>query len=86
MSPPSFNPHSTDAMFATILAEMQTLTGKVEKTLDLCERNDARVLILEQSAIASKGRIAGAIGAMSLVVGVLGWVVKEGLHKLFSST
>lgn len=84
MSPPTFNPQSTDAMFATILAEVRQIKVDQKETLEICQRNEARVRALEETAIASKGKIIGAVAVLSLLAGALGGAVKSGVAKAFS--
>jgi len=80
---PDVNLKSVDAMFATVLAELSQVKKLAQETRDLCVTNERRVLALEQAALTGKSRIAGAVAALSLVVGTLGWAVKEGIHRLF---
>ena len=77
------NLQSVDAMFATLLNELKQLKTMVRETRDLVERNEQRVLQLEQESVTFKARIGGAVAVVSLAVGVIGFVIQTGLHKLF---
>jgi len=80
----NFNPTSTDAMFATILTEIKTVKEDQKETLAICQRNETRVRSLEEAAIASKGKILGAVTVLSLVAGALGASAKSSITKFFA--
>jgi len=77
------NLQSVDAMFATLLNETMQIKTMIRETRDMTERNERRVAALEQESIAFKSRMGGAIAAVSLLVGVVGFIVQVGLHKVF---
>lgn len=83
-STPTFNPQSTDAMFATILTEIKTVKDAQKETLAICQRNETRVRTLEEAAIANRGKVLGAVTVLSLLAGALGGVMKSGVAKLFT--
>lgn len=77
--------NSVDAMFARILAETQALREIAEETRDSVSINSRRLDALEHEAAQNKSRIAGAVAALSFVVGAIGFVIHNGLEKLFRS-
>jgi len=81
----SYNPQSTDAMFATIINEVKQIREIQHETLAICQRNETRVRALEEAAIASKGKVIGAVAVLSLLAGALGGAIKSGLTKFFAT-
>lgn len=77
------NLQSVDAMFATLLHEIAQVKTMMRETRDLVETNERRVAHLEQESAAFKARLGGAVAVVSLAVGVVGFVIQTGLHKLF---
>jgi len=80
---PSVNLHSVDAMFATLLNETMQIKTMMRETRDIVERNERRVAVLEQESATFKARLGGAVAVMSFIVGVVGFAIQTGLHKLF---
>lgn len=83
MSHESVNLQSVDAMFATLLNETMQIKTMMRETRDLVERNERRVAALEREGEALKARLGGAIAVVSLMVGIIGFAIQTGLHKLF---
>lgn len=77
------NLQSVDAMFATLLQETIQIKTMMRETRDLVETNERRVAQLERESSAFKARLGGAIAVVSLAVGIIGFIVQTGLHKLF---
>lgn len=77
------NLQSVDAMFATLLHEIAQVKTMMRETRDLVETNERRVAHLEKESAAFKARLGGAVAVVSLAVGVVGFVIQTGLHKLF---
>ena len=85
MSHENVNIQSVDAMFATLLNEVMQIKTMTRETRDIVERNERRVSTLEQDSAAFKARMGGAVAVISLLVGVIGFAVQTGLHKIFFS-
>lgn len=83
MSHENVNLQSVDAMFATLLNETMQIKTMMRETRDLVERNERRVAALERENEAFKAKLGGAVAVVSLLVGVIGFAVQTGLHKLF---
>ena len=83
MSHENVNLQSVDAMFATLLNETMQIKTMMRETRDLVERNERRVAALEREGEALKARLGGAIAVVSLMVGIIGFAIQTGLHKLF---
>lgn len=77
------NLQSVDAMFATLLNETMQIKTMMRETRDLVERNERRVAALEREGEALKARLGGALAVVSLAVGIIGFAIQTGLHKLF---
>ena len=71
-------------MFATLLNETMQIKTMMRETRDIVERNERRVAALERESEAFKSRIGGAVAVVSLVVGVIGFAVQTGLHKILT--
>lgn len=81
--PRNVNLQSVDAMFATLLNETMQIKTMMRETRDIVERNERRVSALEQESAMFKSRVGGAVAVVSLIVGVIGFAVQTGLHKVF---
>lgn len=82
---PTVNLQSVDAMFARILIETKQLKALAEETRDAVATNSKRIDDLEGAQTVSKSRIAGAVAALSFVVGAIGFAVQHGLGRFFRS-
>jgi hypothetical protein len=70
----NFNPHSHNAMFATILAEIKGQKDVMDKVLVQTQLTNGRVTKLEKVNVYRAGWIAG-VGALGGLVGsVLGFL------------
>jgi len=78
-----FNHKSTDAMFATILAKLESIENVTFDTQELAHKNRGRIDVIERSALVSTSRVAGAVAALSALVGALGFAVQKGLFHVF---
>jgi hypothetical protein len=85
MTEHTVNLMSVDAMFAKILIEIAQIKENGERTLLLVEQHDARITTLEGDSQMSKSRIAGAVAALSFVVGAVGYAVHHGIDRFFRS-
>lgn len=77
------NLQSVDAMFATVIHELSQIKTMMRETRDLVETNERRVAALEKESAAFRAKLGGAVAVVSLAVGVVGFIVQTGLHKLF---
>lgn len=66
MPPSDFNSHSTDAMFATLIAEIKTVRESQQRTEGALESFAQRVLSLEREKWYQRGVVAAiSIGAVA---------------------
>lgn len=83
MSDKDFNPRSTDAMFATILLRLDQQDQVLKNIQAIQTENRKDIDDLKGVYETTKSKISGAVAIISLVVGIAGWGISQGLHKLF---
>lgn len=83
MSDKDFNPRSTDAMFATILLRMDQQDAVLKEIRSAQKSDRADIDELKGVYETSKSRLAGAVAVISFIVGIAGWGISQGFHKLF---
>jgi len=68
---PNFNPKSNDAVFATILARLESQDKSLAKILEQTTLTNGRVTKLEAYKFKATGYVAGCVGVIVVVFEVL---------------
>lgn len=83
MSDKDFNPRSTDAMFAVILLRMDQQDELLKQIREAQKEDRKDIDELKGIYETSKAKIAGGVAVISFIVGLAGWMVSQGFHKIF---
>lgn len=94
MSTQEFNPHSVNAMFATLIERMNqdkedraTFRLEIKEELGAIKeqttRTNGRVTKLEQFKQSVTVRVATVTAVVGGIGGVISWAVSLGLHRVF---
>ena len=70
---PPFNPNSSTAMFATILAKLDEQDRVAERILQGVTLTNGRVTKLEKWKTSVEAKVAAISLAVSTIAGVVGW-------------
>ena len=70
---PPFNPNSSNAMFATILAKLDEQDRVAERILQGVTLTNGRVTKLEKWKTSVEAKVAAISLAVSTIAGVVGW-------------
>lgn len=72
-----FNPHSRDAMFATILERLKAQDGVLEEISAGVKTTNGRVTALEQWKAVLKAKVTLVAGGISSAIALAAWCIEQ---------